>query len=479
MVKERAAYSREDETRMWMYLYEQLRKGVPAAWQPKGLEIWKMYALENEGRTADSLNSRFRKNMINKLYDANLPCNVMMYLYLRYQIPMNSDVKTGLELRFQIQIELKPSGTLKAFKRVSREERVQAGRSPMTTPPRQEDTGPNRLFSNESPSTSTGRTPGSLDFTREIHKVEKDSIRRLRLEELAADRNEAMAIEESDDIEDLEDLVETPTLSSASHDENAPQQVVEAHEVPSQSSVLQVAAGTSAEVGQAEGPSAGPGQTPTSGEAIVVDDVVVSTTSDSCQNALDRCFAAYGIEKSSREENDWRSSEKVMFLTSKWHEKMKEVIASYDLTAEGTEGMIGVVSREQKRLLLESKYESDYLRSLLSVKSVVKGELDRLSAAFRSPSHSRPIVKIPDQGYSLQIRNVYENIGTADREEALRNIVFNHMSSSLHPAHIVATLEDLENVEELVAASSANKEDYNAKMKQVEDAVKKRVAATE
>ncbi|CAJ0601034.1 unnamed protein product [Cylicocyclus nassatus] len=400
MVKERAAYSRADETRMWMFLYEQLRKGVPAAWQPRGLEIWKMFALENEGRTADSLNSRFRKTTVNRLHDANLPCHIMMYLYLRYQIPMDSDVKTALELKFQIKIDLKPSGTLKAYKRVSREERWR----PMETP---------------------------------------------------------------------------TSESNALDDENLAQQVVEAHEVPPQSSVLQVEASTSAEVGQAEGPSAGPGQTPPSGEAIVVDDVVVSTTSDSCQKALDRCFAAYGIENSSREENDWRSSEKVMFLTSKWHEKMKEVVASYDLTAEGTEGMIDVVSREQKRLLLESKYESDYLHSLLSIKSVVKGELDRLSAAFRSPSHSRPIVKLPDQGYSLQIRNVYENIGTADREEALRNIVFNHMSTSLHPAHMVATLTDLENVEELVAASSANKEDYNAKMKQVEDAVKKRVSAIE
>ncbi|VDM72312.1 unnamed protein product, partial [Strongylus vulgaris] len=133
MPKERQLYSRADETRMWMFLYDQLRKGEPAAMEPRGLKIWKLYASENVGRSADSLNTRFRRNMMNQLYDANLPCHVMMYLYIRYQIPMDEDVKIAqlvkfrschrLELKFGIQITLKPSGVLKEFKQNRREDK--------------------------------------------------------------------------------------------------------------------------------------------------------------------------------------------------------------------------------------------------------------------------------------------------------------------------------------------------------------------
>ncbi|CAJ0588385.1 unnamed protein product [Cylicocyclus nassatus] len=126
-----------------------------------------------------------------------------------------------------------------------------------------------------------------------------------------------------------------------------------------------------------------------------------------------------------RFKHDWRSSDKIVLLTSEWHANINKVVTSYDLSADGTQGVIALVSRKQNRLLAESKNE----------------------------------------------------VNKADREGALGNTLA-YMSKSLHPANIASTLKELEGVEELVAAFSANKEEYNVQMAQVENAVKKRMSTS-
>ncbi|CAJ0610445.1 unnamed protein product [Cylicocyclus nassatus] len=436
MAKERASYSREDERHMWMFLYDQLRKGEPAAREPKGLKIWKLYAEENIGRTADSLNTRFRRSMMNRLYDASLPCHMMMYLYSQYQIPMTSDVKIALELRFQIQIILKPSGALKSFKRKEEPLRVQAGRSPLETPPCQEESE-SQSSKDNSPSPSTERGPESPEFAQQTREVERSSIKKLK------STDSALSTEESDGAEDNEEI--RCSANTDFHNEEL------AHHAK-------------------EGPSSGPAQPPSSNDATIEDDIIVLTTSDSYKKSLQRCFAAYGLGNAAADEiGDWRTSDKIVFLTSKWHSNMKDLVTSYDLNADGTQAIIALLSRKQKKLLVESENESEYFRSLLSTKAIVKRDLDELTALFRSSSSSRPIVRVPDETYSFEIRHVYENVNKAARQGALENLVA-YISESLHPANIASTLKELEGVEELVAAFSANK---------VENAVKKRMSTSQ
>ncbi|KAK6028287.1 hypothetical protein OSTOST_05668, partial [Ostertagia ostertagi] len=119
--KKRQGYSREDEANMWMFIYRELREGNPSACEPKGLRIWDDYTTKCDvDRTVDSLNTHFRRHMADNLHKAELSCNVMMYLYRRLKLTMESDVKRALELKFTVEIELNSDHHVKTIKTVVR-----------------------------------------------------------------------------------------------------------------------------------------------------------------------------------------------------------------------------------------------------------------------------------------------------------------------------------------------------------------------
>nr|CDJ92342.1 hypothetical protein HCOI_01400400 [Haemonchus contortus] len=91
----RSPYSKADETKMWMFLYRKLQEESPAAREPKGLRIWSEYINEcHVARSVGSLTSRFRRHMFGNLHNADLSCDVMMFLYRQLRIKVGPDVKT-------------------------------------------------------------------------------------------------------------------------------------------------------------------------------------------------------------------------------------------------------------------------------------------------------------------------------------------------------------------------------------------------
>ncbi|VDO33360.1 unnamed protein product [Haemonchus placei] len=188
--RKRNSYSRVDEAKMWMFLYRKLREASPAAREPKGLRIWSEYINECQvSRTVDSLTTRFRRHMIGNLHNADLSCDVMMFLYRQLRINMDPDVKIMLQLKFSIEIVLNENGYVKTYKKsvqpvlerhlptaTKREHQPEAGLSRKKSAPsnsyaqRESD-----VLSDEGSLTPPPRKRSSLDFTRQIHDVLVDS----------------------------------------------------------------------------------------------------------------------------------------------------------------------------------------------------------------------------------------------------------------------------------------------------------------
>ncbi|XGW19807.1 hypothetical protein V3C99_003554 [Haemonchus contortus] len=188
--RKRNSYSRVDEAKMWMFLYRKLREASPTAREPKGLRIWSEYINECQvSRSVDSLTTHFRRHMIGNLHNADLSCDVMMFLYRQLRIQMDPDVKIMLQLKFSIEIVLNENGYVKTYKKsmqpvlerhlptaTKREHQPEADSSRKKSAPsnsraqRESD-----VLSDEGSLTPPPRKRSSLDFTRQIHDVLVDS----------------------------------------------------------------------------------------------------------------------------------------------------------------------------------------------------------------------------------------------------------------------------------------------------------------
>ncbi|CAD6199892.1 unnamed protein product, partial [Caenorhabditis auriculariae] len=103
-------YSVEDETNMWNFLLDLLRKKDenPLAYekQPLGSRLWEDYVDPLNGtRTVDNLRTHFRKVMIFRLHRSNLSCADMMYLYRKLQLDLDPKLQEQLQYRFNCKIE--------------------------------------------------------------------------------------------------------------------------------------------------------------------------------------------------------------------------------------------------------------------------------------------------------------------------------------------------------------------------------------
>ncbi|EYB81033.1 hypothetical protein Y032_0394g630 [Ancylostoma ceylanicum] len=498
MVKERQPYSRLDETSMWSYLYDKLRAAHPAAAEPKGLKIWTLYAREMKvHRSADSLCTRFRRHMVDRLYDANLPCHKMMFLYSRLGIPMNSDVKVALELKFGIQIELNRSMTLKNFRAVERPvadaERCPAGISPQRSRPA-ENQGEAEQPS-ELPDTPSPPTRGSLNYTQQIRNVQEESRLQARREAMVVSSSTISASERflhlqitDDDFDSLESPCSSGVATQRSpQEEQAPAPTTSTQPDHSPSSQGEVAfpsriikeirtevppvQQSTDESTEASSVSANPSNS----ENRVTDDIVVSTVSDSCKNSLQRVYDALGVSNPG-ETQDWRNSERILSATTLWQNKMHELIESYGLRRSTANAIEVEVLNEQRNLLGKSTTKGDYLRSLLTLKSVLKRELENLAKGLGPSTIRPPVAQAHTAPLPFMVRNTKESkVPLAKRLECLRRCTSKY-DHSMHTAYVQTSLKRLAMVESLAVASASNEADYDHLVAEVENVVDENIS---
>ncbi|KAL6740589.1 hypothetical protein Aduo_013933 [Ancylostoma duodenale] len=487
MGKERQAYSRADETSMWSYLYDKLRAAHPAAGEPKGLKLWQLFAREmNVNRSADSLCTRFRRHMVGRLYDANLPCHKMMFLYSRLRIPMDADVKIALELKFGIQIELTNSMTVKSFRRVERPvadaNRCYAGVSPRGSPPAEERDEAEQPC--ELPDTPSPPTRGSLNYTQQIANIQEEARLQARREAMVISFSTILA---SDYITDKDfDSLDSP-CSSALTSQRSPQENQDG--APTTSAV-------SVHSPSSEGEQAFPSRiikeiraeaqpvqqrpnedtevntmlpTASKSDNIVADDIVVSTVSDSCKNSLQRFYDALGV--SNTRGADWRNSERLLSATTTWQIKMHELIKSYGLHHSTANAIEIEVLNEQRNLLGQSATKADYLRSLLTLKSMLKRELDKLTKEIGPSAERPPVTRTHANLSQFVVRNTKESEVPLEKRMACLKKCVNKYDHSMHSAYVETSLKHLEIVEGLAAVSASNEEEYENLMNEVEHAV--------
>nr|CDJ93127.1 Hypothetical protein CBG11106 [Haemonchus contortus] len=187
--RKRNSYSRVDEAKMWMFLYRKLREASPTAREPKGLRIWSEYINECQvSRSVDSLTTHFRRHMIGNLHNADLSCDVMMFLYRQLRIQMDPDVKIMLQLKFSIEIVLNENGYVKTYKKsmqpvlerhlptaTKREHQPEDSSRKKSAPSNSRAQRESDVLSDEGSLTPPPRKRSSLDFTRQIHDVLVDS----------------------------------------------------------------------------------------------------------------------------------------------------------------------------------------------------------------------------------------------------------------------------------------------------------------
>ncbi|RCN52424.1 hypothetical protein ANCCAN_01467 [Ancylostoma caninum] len=475
MGKERQAYSRADESSMWSYLYDKLRAAHPAAGEPKGLRLWQLFAREmNVQRSADSLCTRFRRHMVGRLYDANLPCHKMMFLYSRLRLPMDADVKVALELKFGIQIELTPSMTVKSFRRVERPvadaDRCHAGVSPRGSPSaeeRDEAEQPCELPDTPSPPTR-----------EQIANIQEEARLQARREAMITDQD----FESSDS-----------PCSSALTSQRSPRENQEAAPTTSAVSVhspsldgeqafpSRIIKEIRADVQPVQhwhnGNTEADTMLPTASNSynIVSDDIVVSTVSDSCKNSLQRVYDALGVSNAGGAQ-DWRNSERLLSATTAWRDKMHELIKSYGLHHSTAKAIEIEVLNEQRNLLGQSATKADYLRSLLMLKSMLKRELDKLTKKTGTATIRPPAIHVRTSLSQFVVRNTKETEVPLEKRLACLKKCINKYDHSMHSAYAEASLKRLEVVEGLAAVSASNEEEYENLMDEVEHAVNENVS---
>ncbi|VDM95514.1 unnamed protein product [Thelazia callipaeda] len=86
----RNIYTSRDERLMWEHLFESLQVGDNAAYQPKGLTLWKKFEVtQKTNKTASSLATHFRKVMYDHIEDANLTVEQQLYIVNQLNIPLS------------------------------------------------------------------------------------------------------------------------------------------------------------------------------------------------------------------------------------------------------------------------------------------------------------------------------------------------------------------------------------------------------
>uniref|UniRef100_A0A1I7ZIU4 HTH OST-type domain-containing protein n=1 Tax=Steinernema glaseri TaxID=37863 RepID=A0A1I7ZIU4_9BILA len=98
----RQAYTENDDELMWKFLVHKSRSRVGDPIQPMGIAIWKEYVDEYRdcGRSYSSLQSHFRRHLLDNIERANLPLKDLLFLIRHLGRPLQRHQKTFIEKKF-------------------------------------------------------------------------------------------------------------------------------------------------------------------------------------------------------------------------------------------------------------------------------------------------------------------------------------------------------------------------------------------
>ncbi|KAK6750185.1 hypothetical protein RB195_002278 [Necator americanus] len=423
---------------MWSYLYDKLRSGEPAANEPKGLRIWKMYIGEKKvNRTADGLATRFRRHMASRLHDAHLPCHRMMFLYSHLCIPMSSDVKIALQLKFGIEIELDTCGIVRNFRRV------------------------------EKPSSSHIRE--SIDYTQQILDIKEGFRLQSRRERVVSNGgsdhemgpNSSFAI-----------LLQNDSPQSRNVGSNLSPLFGAKQSSPCAYAALTVVDSCSVEVQDANHDA----QEAASLDNSVAKPIVVSTSSDSCKRSLQHLCSVFDVPENADGDRDWRTSEELLSAVNQC--QIREIVESYNLIPDCEGEIVEEVFREQKKLLEQSQNKSSCLRSLLKLMRHLKKDLADVSQRYRDEthSHSPDVLYAPDELFDCALLDSYdETIPRKVRREEISKIM-DRIDRSLPNSQVREILREVEQLERYAANFAKVENEYKNAMGNTESGVSERIS---
>ncbi|WKX91520.1 hypothetical protein Q1695_009951 [Nippostrongylus brasiliensis] len=368
--KARQSYTRYDETLMWMYLYEKLKIMDPAAEEPKGLRIWKMYIEEKKvKRSVDSLTTRFRRHMMYNLHRADLECRVMMFLYNRLKLKMDENIKTALELKFGVEIIFDRYGFVKTFQRANKmasskgvpEQRQERDLGPSSSKAVIENSPAESIVEVSDNSPRMRRT--SLNFTQEVKEsmMESRYLTRYGPEKRREDNPSA------------EDCSSTPSIEESFEESEVLENASCAHEdVPAQVE-CEVLFQENDEPVRNEPPA-----TPTNDDGEKDNStarplpIAVSLSSDTCQQAWDRLYSAMDDEASNA---NWHSEEEALALTKEWEDRISNIFSEYEIPPSYAERAKASAERAQKVLWRSCRSLAKYELELKRTEDTVGKEL--------------------------------------------------------------------------------------------------------
>ncbi|CAD5212851.1 unnamed protein product [Bursaphelenchus okinawaensis] len=109
--KRRCAYTHEDDMELIYYFLEKYRAGDPEAMKKQGKRLWEPVIEEKQWeRQSSAVESHFRKIVVQKLFDFNLPGTDVFILAVHFDVAVDSILKAQLEVKYNCRIDTNTFG---------------------------------------------------------------------------------------------------------------------------------------------------------------------------------------------------------------------------------------------------------------------------------------------------------------------------------------------------------------------------------
>nr|CRZ25732.1 Bm10871 [Brugia malayi] len=114
----RNVYTSRDERLMWEHIFKKLQEGDEAAYQPKGLKLWKTFeATQKTNKTASSLATHFRKAMYDHIEEAKIPVEQQLYIASQLNLKLSRRQQKTIEYKENISITVDGCGFVTAYEK--------------------------------------------------------------------------------------------------------------------------------------------------------------------------------------------------------------------------------------------------------------------------------------------------------------------------------------------------------------------------
>ncbi|VDM20967.1 unnamed protein product [Wuchereria bancrofti] len=114
----RNVYTLRDERLMWEHIFKRLQEGDEAAYQPKGLKLWKAFEVtQKTNKTASSLATHFRKAMYDHIEEARIPVEQQLYIANQLNLKLSRRQQKTIEYKENISITVNDFGFVTAYEK--------------------------------------------------------------------------------------------------------------------------------------------------------------------------------------------------------------------------------------------------------------------------------------------------------------------------------------------------------------------------